>query len=160
MWTWRMPILAVLPAFNIITLVIRCNMTFCSFSISLLTCKCTYIGVKVVFTVFYDCLRTKIKNSTQFAKFYSKEQNTSTDLHNITHNVCFTLFAKHYTQWFVKLYTHFHTLDTDKDCEVTSLSLQSPGLPMTTLMNELDNHIHQVWKHTCANLKTQHSGVL
>ena len=31
---------------------------------------------------------------------------------------------------------------------------------MTTPMNELDKHIHQVWKHTCANLKTQHSGVL
>ena len=31
---------------------------------------------------------------------------------------------------------------------------------MTTLMKELDNHIHQVCKHTCAKLKTQHSGVL
>lgn len=40
-------------------------------------------------------------------------------------------FLQKITQWFAEPHVHFYTLDTDKDCEVTSFLLQSDGEIMT-----------------------------
>ena len=62
-----------------------------------------------------------------------------------------TLFAKQYTQWFSKHYTHLYTLHT--------LHILNTLTEITTPSNQLVSNSHQVCKHLFSKLYTHQSGL-